>query len=105
MSSSSSRPSSNSSSTASISDKAPEEPGLAQLVNYFVSSKRSLASIEHVWRANEIVNTARQCLEENAVLLAKNVYIRRAIDEQVVGLEAVRLGVETVGTEGKEDYR
>ena len=45
---------------------------LEDLVNHFVASKRSLNTQTTLWRANEIVNTARELLEENAILAAKN---------------------------------
>ncbi|KAF2104130.1 APG17-domain-containing protein [Rhizodiscina lignyota] len=78
---------------------------LEGLVNYFLASKRSLACTHHVWRANEIVTAAREALEENAVLAAKNAFVKRAISEQITAVEAVRTGVEVVAVEGKDEFK
>lgn len=76
-----------------------------QLVTHFVASKRSLSSTSHVWQANQIVTGARDCLEENALLKAKNAFLRGALDEQLLALEAVSEGVQMVGAEGEEEFQ
>jgi autophagy-related protein 17 len=58
-----------------------------------------------LWRANEIVNTARELLEENAVLAAKNSSIRNIVDEQVDALEAVRRGIDVVEAEVQTEFK
>ena len=100
-------PSPTSSTTSLEAQDAPADgqPTLEHLVNYFLASKRSLSSTTHVWRANELVTAAREALEENAVLAAKNAFVRRAISEQVTAVEAVRTGIETVATEGKDEFK
>ncbi|KAJ9645667.1 hypothetical protein H2199_002706 [Coniosporium tulheliwenetii] len=80
------------------------EPSLTQFVNHFVAAKRSLSSITHVWRANEIVNAGRGLLERNAVLSAKNSFVRRSIDDQLSALEAVRQGIDIVSGEVQEEF-
>jgi autophagy-related protein 17 len=82
-----------------------KQPDLSELVNYFVASKRSLSSASHVWRANEVVNSARVLLEENAVLAAKNTFIRSSVAEQIDVLEALRLGVDEVGQRAHDEFR
>ncbi|KAF2454106.1 putative kinase activator [Lineolata rhizophorae] len=100
-----------SSSTASVGaaweppSAPPATPSLEQLVAHFVASKRSLACISHVWRANEIVNAARAALEDNAALAAKNAFLQRAVERQVASLDAVREGVEKVGMEGQAEFK
>ncbi|EON65732.1 hypothetical protein W97_04971 [Coniosporium apollinis CBS 100218] len=89
------------SSTDSVHDG---EPTLTQLVNHFVAAKRSLSSITHVWRANEIVNAGRGLLERNAVLSAKNSFVRRSIHDQLSALEAVRQGIDVVSGEVQEEF-
>ncbi|KAF2834951.1 APG17-domain-containing protein [Patellaria atrata CBS 101060] len=95
-------PNSPASSVGSLSDSPPT---LEQLVSHFVAAKRSLASTQHVWRANEIVNTARALLEENATFSAKNAFIRSAVREQLHALDAVREGVEQVGRDGQKEFK
>jgi len=102
MTSSSPRPASPSSSNNSIWNK---ELTLDQLVTHFVASKRSLSSTSHVWQANQIVTGARDCLEENALLKAKNAFLHGALDEQLLALEAVSEGVQMVGAEGEEEFQ
>lgn len=82
-----------------------EEPSLEQLVEYFLSSKRSLSSISQVWRAREIVDSGREALEENAVLCARNTFVRHAVDGQIEALEAIRHGASVVDAQGFEDFQ
>jgi autophagy-related protein 17 len=82
-----------------------EEPSLEQLVECFLSSKRSLSSISLVWRAREIVDSGREALEENAALCAKNTFVRHAVDGQIEALEAIRHGASVVDAEGSEDFQ
>lgn len=78
---------------------------LEHLVNHFVASKRSLNTQTVLWRANELVNTARELLEENAVLAAKNASIRNIVEQQVDGLEAVRRGIDVVEAEVETEFK
>lgn len=58
-----------------------------------------------LWRANDIVTTARELLEENAILAAKNAAIRNIVDQQVETLEAARRGVDVVEAEVQAEYK
>ncbi|KAH7062232.1 autophagy-related protein 17 [Macrophomina phaseolina] len=80
-------------------------PSLEQLVSHFVNAKRSLASIHHVWRANEIVTQARQLLEVDAVLTSKIAFLSRGLDEQTKTLRTLRYGVDLVGVEGHDEFK
>lgn len=80
-------------------------PSLEQLVTHFVNAKRALSSIHHVWRANEVVTQARQLLEDDAVLSSKSSFLRKAIDEQLKTLKALRYGIELVGLEGSAEFK
>ena len=90
-----------SSSDEGLSDK---QPWLDRLVPHFVASKRSLASTRHIWRANEIVTSARTSIEDIANLNAKNSFLRRAIDGQVEIARAVKYGVEVVSQDGQSEF-
>lgn len=72
---------------------------------HFVASKRSLQTQTILWRANEIVTSARELLEENAVLAAKNASIRNIVDEQVDALEAVRRGIHVVEADVQAEFK
>jgi autophagy-related protein 17 len=98
-------PASSASSGSSRSFNQNRPQTLEDLVNHFVASKRSLNTQTVLWRANEIVNTARELLEENAVLAAKNSSIRNIVDEQVDALEAVRRGIDVVEAEVQTEFK
>jgi autophagy-related protein 17 len=78
---------------------------LEDLVNHFVISKRALNTQTVLWRATEIVNTARELLEENAILAAKNTCLRNIVDRQVDSLEAVRRGIDVIETEVTSEFK
>ncbi|KAI9823018.1 MAG: autophagy protein 17 [Thelocarpon impressellum] len=80
------------------------EAPLEKLVEYLLASKRSLASTEHVWRANEIVTTARAALEDGVVLGARTGFLRRGVDDQVKVVRRVKDGVDHVGREAQADF-
>lgn len=77
---------------------------LDALVSHLLASKRSLSSISTVWRANEIVTSAREALEESVILSSKTMYLRDGISEQVKVLRMVRGGIEDVYKEGQKDF-
>jgi autophagy-related protein 17 len=83
----------------------PQDPSLETLVSHLLSSKRSLSSISTVWRANEIVTSARAALEESVVLHARSEFLRSGITEQVKVLKKVRNGVEGVYQDGQRDFK
>ena len=78
---------------------------LDDLVSLFVASKRSLNSQTVLWRANDIVHSARELLEENAVLAAKNAALRTIIEQQADALEAVRRGIDVAEAEVQAEFK
>ena len=82
-----------------------QDISLETLVSYLLASKRSLSSISTVWRANEIVTSARTALEESAILSARIGFLRDGISEQVKILRRVRRGVENTYKEGQKDFK
>lgn len=77
---------------------------LEALVSHLLASKRSLSSISTVWRANEIVTSARSALEVSVVLSSKTTYLRDGISEQVKILRNVRGGIENIYKEAQMDF-
>jgi autophagy-related protein 17 len=99
-------PASSASSTSSRPSLEQNRPlSLEDLITHFVASKRSLNTQTILWRANDIVNSARGLLEENAILSAKNVSIRNIVDEQIDSLMAVRRGIEVVEADVQVEYK
>jgi autophagy-related protein 17 len=99
-------PASSASSAGSRKSFDQERPqSLEDIVNHFVASKRSLDTQTVLWRANDIVTTARELLEENAVLAAKNTSIRNIVEQQVDALEAARRGIDVIEAEITVEFK
>ncbi|OJD18419.1 hypothetical protein AJ78_01538 [Emergomyces pasteurianus Ep9510] len=81
-----------------------QQPDLEALVSHLVAAKRSLSSIHHVWRANEIVTTARAALEESVIVSSRTSFLRRGLDEQLKLLYGVRTEVERVAHRGRSEF-
>lgn len=82
-----------------------QDVSLQTLVSHLLAAKRSLSSINMVWRANEIVTSARAALEESAALSASTGFLRNAIAGQVKILIKVRGGVENAYKDGQRDFK
>lgn len=78
---------------------------LESLVQHLLASKRSLSSINTVWRANEIVTAARTALEESIILDSRTSFLRRGISQQAKILRRVRNGIDHVYKEGQRDFQ
>lgn len=79
-------------------------PQLETLISHLVAAKRSLSSINHVWRANEIVTAARSALEESVVVSARTGFLRRGLNNQLRLLYNVRTEVEEVSLRGRSEF-
>ncbi|RHZ44506.1 autophagy-related protein 17 [Aspergillus thermomutatus] len=79
-------------------------PRLDSLISHLVAAKRSLSSINHVWRANEIVTAARAALEESVVVSARTGFLRRGLNNQLRLLYNVRTEVEEISLRGRSEF-
>ncbi|GFF44658.1 autophagy-related protein 17 [Aspergillus udagawae] len=79
-------------------------PRLDTLISHLVAAKRSLSSINHVWRANEIVTAARAALEECVVVSARTGFLRRGLNDQLRLLYSVRTEVEEISLRGRSEF-
>ena len=77
---------------------------LESLVSHLLASKRSLSSVNHVLRANELVTTTRKSLEVNVITTARSGFLRSGIDEQVKVLDQVCTGSESVARHGNAEF-
>lgn len=75
-----------------------------QLLDYLVAAKRSLSATDHVWRANHIVQSAREALVEHVELKARSAFVRDGISGQVKILASVKNGVERRGEKGRTEF-
>ncbi|KAG4025352.1 hypothetical protein MFRU_060g00280 [Monilinia fructicola] len=82
-----------------------EEIPLETLVAHLLASKRSLSSISTVWRANEIVTSAKRALEESVILNARTGFVQSGINEQAKILKTVRNSIESVYNDGQTDFQ
>lgn len=78
---------------------------LETLVSHLLASKRSLSSISTVWRANEIVTSAKTALEESVILNARTGFLQSGINEQMKVLMKVRNSIECVYNDGQKDFK
>ncbi|KAL4820303.1 autophagy-related protein 17 [Aspergillus spinulosporus] len=79
-------------------------PPLETLISHLVAAKRSLSSISHVWRANEIVTSARSTLEESVVISARTGFLRSGLNNQLRLLYNVRAEVEEISLRGRSEF-
>ncbi|KAI0882007.1 autophagy-related protein 17 [Annulohypoxylon maeteangense] len=75
------------------------------LVQYLLDAKRSLSSMGLVWRANELVHSARQAHEESVILAAQSQFIHQGINEQVRLLQRLRRGMNRTYDNGKREFK
>ncbi|RDW76774.1 autophagy-related protein 17 [Aspergillus mulundensis] len=79
-------------------------PTLETLISHLVAAKRSLSSINHVWRANEIVTAARLTLEDSVVVSARTGFLRGGLNNQLRLLYNVRAEVEEISLRGRSEF-
>ena len=77
---------------------------LETLVSHLLASKRSLSSINHVYRANEIVTATRSALEASVIIGARTEFLRNGIDSQMKILARVQRNTEGVAKEGATEF-
>ncbi|KAI1213763.1 autophagy-related protein 17 [Annulohypoxylon truncatum] len=75
------------------------------LVQYLLDAKRSLSSMGLVWRANELVHSARQAHEESVILAAQSQFLYHGINEQVRLLQRLRRGMNRTYDNGKREFK
>ncbi|KAL8706121.1 MAG: hypothetical protein Q9201_000823 [Fulgogasparrea decipioides] len=78
---------------------------LETLVSHLVASKRSLSSIEHVLRANEIVTSTRVHLKASVIISSRTSFLRAGINTQLRTLGYVHKHNRAIELEGAEEYR
>ncbi|TQV92416.1 hypothetical protein V2A60_007111 [Cordyceps javanica] len=78
---------------------------LETLVTHLLAAKRSLSSMNHVLRANEIATSARTAQEEAALLSAQAGFLRGATLDQAAILVKVRRSLQATYDWGKRDFR
>lgn len=77
---------------------------LEKLLDYLLAAKRSLAATDQVWRANSIVQSAREALVESVELRARSGFLRDGIAGQLAILARVKIGVENLAWKGRTEF-
>ncbi|KAL8825358.1 MAG: hypothetical protein Q9170_007822 [Blastenia crenularia] len=95
-------PSSTSSTSPRVASPAPSS--LETLVSHLVASKRSLSSVEQVWRANEIVESTKLHLEASVITSARTSFLRSGIATQLRTLKLVHAHNRAVELESAQEY-
>ncbi|KAL8969577.1 MAG: hypothetical protein Q9197_004260 [Variospora fuerteventurae] len=83
---------------------SPAPPSLETLVSHLVASKRSLSSVEQVWRGHEIIETTRFHLETSVTTTARSSFLRSGIAAQLHTLKHVHRHSKLVEVEGAQEY-
>ncbi|KAJ5550365.1 hypothetical protein N7535_001697 [Penicillium sp. DV-2018c] len=79
-------------------------PQVDTLISYLLAAKRSLTSINHVWRANEIVTASHSALEQSVVVCSRTGFLRRGLNGQLRLLYDIRTEVEQISRRGRDDF-
>lgn len=75
-----------------------------RLVEYLLAAKRSLSSMQHVLRANDLATHARQAHEEACILSAQTALLQQMITRQCTLLKRVRRSLKNTHNAGKRDF-
>ncbi|KAJ5316551.1 hypothetical protein PENANT_c019G10760 [Penicillium antarcticum] len=85
-------------------DEENSMPQVDNLISYLLGAKRSLSSINHVWRANEIVTASHSALEESVIVCSRTGFLRRGLNNQLRLLYDVRTEVEEISYRGRDEF-
>ena len=75
------------------------EPPLETLVSHLLAAKRSLSSVDHVYRANDLVTSTRQALESHTVTASRIRFLRDGNLSQLRILDHVQSHTRTITQE------
>ena len=77
---------------------------LGTLLPHLVASKRSLSTIEHVYRANDICTSTRNALEKCAITTARSAFLRNSLTSQLHVLQNVQYQTSRTAHVAKAEY-
>ena len=83
---------------------ATSSPSLDTLVSHLVAAKRSLSCVEHVSRANYLVNETRRALEQHTILAARALFIKTGSKSQLEILGHIRDHKMSVARETASEF-
>ena len=77
---------------------------LETLVPHLLASKRSLSSISHVYRANELCTSTRQAIENSALIIGRTAFVRNGIQSQLGILHDVQQNTAHTARQAKAEH-
>lgn len=80
-------------------------PSLDSLVAYLLAAKRSLSCVEHVYRANDLVNRTRQALEGHAITTARTAFLHNGSTAQVELLSNVLNHTRSIAKDSGSEFQ
>ena len=89
--------------TTALNDTSASSP-LERLIPHLVASKRSLSSIIHVQRANDLGTLTRDALRHSAVTTARTSFLHSGITSQVSVLHQVHQSSISTGLQVREEF-
>ncbi|KAK2616491.1 autophagy protein 17 [Conoideocrella luteorostrata] len=75
------------------------------LVNHLLTAKRSLSSMNHVLRANELATSARQLYEETLLLAAQTTFVRNSVLDEIAILVRICRNLQSTYEWGQRDFK
>ena len=97
--------SSHSSQHSTVQDVSLSENPLDLLLPILIAAKRSLSTVEHVYRANDLCASTRHALETSAVTTARTTFLRSGVDSQLGVLRKVQEQTGHGLEAGRQEYR
>ena len=77
---------------------------LDTLLPHLLASKRSLSTVEHVYRANDICTSTRDALEKCAVTTARSAFLHNGLTSQLHVLQNVQHQTSKIAQVAKAEY-
>ena len=90
---------------SSTSSLEASSPSLDTLVAHLLASKRSLSSINHVYRANDLVTSTRRSLESHTITAARTIFLRDGVTSQLEVLEQVQDSTNAAARDGAAEFQ
>ena len=77
---------------------------LESLIPHLLASKRSLASVTHVYRANELCSSTRLALGQSVTTRARTSFLRTSVTSQLDVLAKIEQKTADTGKRGKHEF-
>jgi autophagy-related protein 17 len=93
------------SSSIHADDQLTASPTLDTLIPHLLAARRSLSCVEHVSRANYLVSSTRQSLEDHTIITARTLFVRNGSKAQTATLDRVRAYTTSIAREAGDEFQ